>query len=73
MFTNSESNLEGILEDMQKGFDVNVYGTLRAVYAFLPLLQAGEIKKVVAISSGMGDIGEYPSSSPSQSLAMSCC
>ncbi|KAH8172646.1 short chain dehydrogenase domain-containing protein [Sarocladium implicatum] len=52
----SETDLESVIEDTQRGFDVNVHGTLKSVYAFMPLLKKGELKKIVAISSGMGDI-----------------
>ena len=30
---------------------------MKATFAFLPLIRQGELKKVVAISSGMGDLG----------------
>jgi NAD(P)-dependent dehydrogenase (short-subunit alcohol dehydrogenase family) len=46
------------MDDTQKSFDVNVFGTMKAVFAFLPLIRGGGLKKVVAISSGMGDIGK---------------
>jgi hypothetical protein len=36
-----------------------VFGVLQTVFAFLPLVKRGSLKKVVAISSGMGDIGEF--------------
>ena len=41
---------------MQKSFLSNVYGVLNSVYAFLPLIRKGNLKKVTAISSGMSDL-----------------
>ena len=41
---------------MQRSLSTNVYGVLETVYAFLPLIRHGNLKKVIAISSGMGDI-----------------
>lgn len=54
----SEHDTQTVLEDAQKSFDINVLGVLQTVFAFLPLLREGKMKKVVGISSGMGDIGE---------------
>ncbi|RHZ59784.1 uncharacterized protein CDV56_102484 [Aspergillus thermomutatus] len=45
-----------LFDDAEKSFNVNVLGTLKTVFAFLPLIQEGQLKKVVATSSGMGDI-----------------
>lgn len=39
-------------------FNTNVVGTVHAINAFLPLIKAGTLKKVVAISSALGDL-EY--------------
>lgn len=50
--------METVVDDTHKSFEINVIGVLRTVYAFLPLIQAGKEKKVVAISSGHGDIGQ---------------
>ena len=41
---------------MQRSLETNVYGVLKTVYAFLPLIRRGDLKKVITISSGMGDI-----------------
>jgi NAD(P)-dependent dehydrogenase (short-subunit alcohol dehydrogenase family) len=49
-----------VVDDTQKSFDINVFGVLKTVFAFLPLIKAGGLKKVVAISSGMADIGKSP-------------
>lgn len=46
------------IEDIHKSIDVNVLGTFRTITAFLPLVKRGELKKVISISSGMGDIGQ---------------
>lgn len=56
--------METVVDDTQKSFEINVIGVLRTVYAFLPLIQAGKEKKVVAISSGHGDIGQSFTSLP---------
>ncbi|GAW22630.1 hypothetical protein ANO14919_121720 [Xylariales sp. No.14919] len=51
-----EQDVESVVADTQKNFDINVYGTLQAVFAFLPLIQEGGLKKVVAISTAMSDL-----------------
>ncbi|PON20608.1 hypothetical protein TGAM01_v210566 [Trichoderma gamsii] len=52
----AEHDAQTVLEDAQKSFDINVSGVLKTVYAFLPLLREGNLKKIVGVSSGMGDI-----------------
>ncbi|KAL7792873.1 hypothetical protein V8C43DRAFT_315373 [Trichoderma afarasin] len=42
-----------------KSFEINVVGVLKTIYAFLPLVREGRWKKIVGISSGMGDIAPY--------------
>jgi len=37
-------------------FHVNVIGVVHTINVFLPLLKAGQTKKVIAISSGFGDL-----------------
>ncbi|KAK8121234.1 hypothetical protein PG999_005354 [Apiospora kogelbergensis] len=54
--TEFEDDIPGIVDDAQKSFNVNVIGVLRTTYAFLPLIQQGDLKKVATISSGMGDL-----------------
>ncbi|KAK7985791.1 hypothetical protein PG988_003413 [Apiospora saccharicola] len=54
--TEFEDDVQGIVDDAQKSFDINVIGVLRTTYAFLPLIQQGDLKKVATISSGMGDL-----------------
>ncbi|OQD61527.1 hypothetical protein PENPOL_c016G08856 [Penicillium polonicum] len=51
-----ESDLQEIIEDTQRSIEVNVFGSLKVTIAFLDLVRQGQLKKVVAISSGMGDI-----------------
>ncbi|KAK2760404.1 hypothetical protein FQN54_002474 [Arachnomyces sp. PD_36] len=52
----SKESSDLFVEDLYKSFDVNVIGVLKTTFAFLPLIQKGKLKKVVAISSGMADI-----------------
>ncbi|HEY5990137.1 MAG TPA: SDR family NAD(P)-dependent oxidoreductase [Streptosporangiaceae bacterium] len=42
--------------DMQAVYDTNVFGVVRVMHAFLPLLQASEAPIVVNVSSGMGSL-----------------
>lgn len=44
------------LTEMDKSLTTNVYAVLSTIYAFLPLLRQGSLKKVLAISSGQADI-----------------
>lgn len=37
-------------------FHVNVIGVVHTINVFLPLLKAGQAKKVIAITSGFGDL-----------------
>lgn len=54
----SEHDVPAVLQDAQQSFEINVVGVLKTIYAFLPLVREGKLKKIVAISSGMGDIGK---------------
>lgn len=45
-------------EDMLRTFDTNALGALRMVKHLLPSLRRGDDKKLVAITSGMGSIGD---------------
>jgi NAD(P)-dependent dehydrogenase (short-subunit alcohol dehydrogenase family) len=45
------------LADFQTVFDVNVFGAVRVLEAFLPLLQASDSPVVVNVSSGLGSTG----------------
>jgi NAD(P)-dependent dehydrogenase (short-subunit alcohol dehydrogenase family) len=42
--------------DMQATYDTNVFGVVRVMHAFLPLLQASGAPVVVNVSSGMGSL-----------------
>lgn len=43
-------------EMMQEVFETNVFGTVRVLHAFLPLLQRSEAPVVVNVSSGLGSL-----------------
>ncbi|KZT75055.1 NAD(P)-binding protein [Daedalea quercina L-15889] len=47
---------EYLAQDMNKSFEVNVLGVIYTTNAFLPLIQQGSMKKVLTLSSGMGDL-----------------
>ncbi|KAL6824623.1 hypothetical protein J3E69DRAFT_381500 [Trichoderma sp. SZMC 28015] len=55
-FKDFEHDVPAVLQDAQQSFEINVVGVLKAIYAFLPLVREGKLKKIVGISSGMGDI-----------------
>jgi NAD(P)-dependent dehydrogenase (short-subunit alcohol dehydrogenase family) len=44
---------------MRKTFDTNVFGTVRMLHAFLPLLQRSAAPVVVNVSSGLGSLTEF--------------
>ncbi len=43
---------------MQKTFDTNVFGTVRVLHAFLPLLQQSATPVIVNVSSGLGSLSQ---------------
>ncbi|KIX98405.1 uncharacterized protein Z520_05706 [Fonsecaea multimorphosa CBS 102226] len=43
-------------KDMHECFSINAIGTMNATAAFIPLIRKGTVKKVVALSSGMGEL-----------------
>ncbi|KAJ7455952.1 hypothetical protein B0H11DRAFT_2066455, partial [Mycena galericulata] len=47
---------EAVEEELLSKFKINVVGVVHTINAFLPLLRKGEVKKVIALSSGMGDL-----------------
>ncbi|KAJ7042994.1 hypothetical protein C8F04DRAFT_1251801 [Mycena alexandri] len=49
-------NPEAIEEDLLYNFKLNVVSVVHSINAFLPLLKSGTAKKVVSISSGLGDL-----------------
>lgn len=53
----SEGDAEGAFRNLLTFFDINVIGVLKTVYGFLPLVKKGNMKKFIAISTGMGNIG----------------
>jgi NAD(P)-dependent dehydrogenase (short-subunit alcohol dehydrogenase family) len=53
----SENNPEFLEQELLEVFMVNVVGISKTITAFLPLIKQSKIKKVVAISSGMADLG----------------
>lgn len=61
--SNSEDNLQLEIDEIYKSFGTNVIGVLNTVNSFLPLVRKGQLKKVVTISTAMGDLGNdriYP-------------
>jgi NAD(P)-dependent dehydrogenase (short-subunit alcohol dehydrogenase family) len=44
-------------EDMQRVYDVNVFGLVRVTRAFLPLLEASDAASIVNVGSGLGSFG----------------
>ncbi|KAK0384060.1 hypothetical protein NLU13_8149 [Sarocladium strictum] len=56
--TDFEGDVDLVLDDIQRSVDIHLFGTVRVILAFLPLIRSGTQKKVVVISSGMADIGE---------------
>lgn len=45
-----------ILEnELELSFRINVLGLINTINAFIPLVQASSVKKVIALTSGMGD------------------
>lgn len=46
---------EDLANDMRTAFETNVAGVSQTINTFLPLLRAGETKKVITLSSGIGD------------------
>jgi NAD(P)-dependent dehydrogenase (short-subunit alcohol dehydrogenase family) len=45
---------EATAEEVHAVYETNVYGPIRVTHAFLPLLQASDIPRVVMVSSGVG-------------------
>ncbi|OAX42087.1 NAD(P)-binding protein [Rhizopogon vinicolor AM-OR11-026] len=52
----SYSSEELLTKDLLDSFKVNVVGVIHTINIFLPLLKNGKAKKVVTISSGVGDL-----------------
>jgi len=49
-------NSDALEHDLEKSFRVNVTGQVNTINAFIPLVRKSSIKKVIAISSGFGDL-----------------
>jgi NAD(P)-dependent dehydrogenase (short-subunit alcohol dehydrogenase family) len=49
-------------EKMQEVYDVNVFGPVRVLHAFLPLLERSDAPVVVNVSSGLGSIANSAAS-----------
>jgi len=65
----SEREALSVEESYNRAFTVNVLGVIHTINVFLPLLKAGQLKKVIAISSAFGDLdvtleGEFENSVP---------
>ncbi|KAJ9608849.1 hypothetical protein H2200_006620 [Cladophialophora chaetospira] len=43
-------------KDLYDCFNINAIGTINATAAFIPLIRKGTVKKVIALTSGMGDL-----------------
>ena len=41
-------------DEARRGFDINVFGPIRVMHAFLPLLRASDHPRIVNVSSGVG-------------------
>lgn len=52
----SYSSEELLTKDLMASFSVNVIGVIHTINTFLPLLKNGKAKKVVTISTGLGDL-----------------
>jgi len=49
--------LEMTADDIRRVYDTNVFGVVRVIRAFLPLLEKSDNPVIVNVSSGMGSIG----------------
>ena len=54
--SHSYDQLHKFDEDFAECWGINVLGSVNAIAAFIPLIKKGTIKKVFALSSGMGDL-----------------
>ncbi|KAJ9608848.1 hypothetical protein H2200_006619 [Cladophialophora chaetospira] len=51
-----EDDSNSLEDDMWTAFNTNVVGVINTINAFLPLVKKSAIKKVVTLTSGMGDL-----------------
>ncbi|KAG2138714.1 uncharacterized protein EDB93DRAFT_714406 [Suillus bovinus] len=60
---------ELLTKDLLDSFNVNVVGVIHTINYFLPLLKNGKAKKVITITSGLGDLdvtmgADFPTAAP---------
>jgi NAD(P)-dependent dehydrogenase (short-subunit alcohol dehydrogenase family) len=48
---------EATADDMRAVYETNVFGPVRVLHAFIPLLEKSEVPVVVNVSSGVGSLG----------------
>ncbi|KAJ1306831.1 hypothetical protein OPQ81_007816 [Rhizoctonia solani] len=51
----AEYPIESLAKDLEIAFETNVIGVSQTINCFLPLLRAGNYKRVICLSSGLGD------------------
>ncbi|KAK3062976.1 hypothetical protein LTS18_003004 [Coniosporium uncinatum] len=51
----SEEDVGFLERELVESFEPNVVGVAKSIYAFLPLIKRRDSKKVITISTGMGD------------------
>jgi NAD(P)-dependent dehydrogenase (short-subunit alcohol dehydrogenase family) len=54
---NYAAPLDQGIDDIRRIYDTNVFGPIRVINAFLPLLKAGGHGNIVNLSSGLGSLG----------------
>ena len=54
-FSDSLQSADALAEDLDESFRVNVHGVINTVNAFMPLVLKGKTKKVITLSTGLGD------------------
>jgi NAD(P)-dependent dehydrogenase (short-subunit alcohol dehydrogenase family) len=52
----SDNDFETLEQDISESLEINLLGVIKTVQAFIPLVQKGKAKKVIAISTGMADL-----------------
>ena len=58
---------DATVDDLRKVYDTNVFGPVRVLHAFIPLLESSSAPAVVNVSSGVGSLGL--ASDPESSLS----
>lgn len=54
-FSDSLQTADALAEDLDTSFQVNVHGVINTVNAFMPLVLKGKVKKVITLSTGLGE------------------